>query len=444
MAVTGESVYSSTDHLIACSDCDLLLKRTNLKTGHSLACPRCGNSLGKAKENSVSKTLALSVTALFLYIPAMFLPLLNLEALGLHDSGNVIESIAVFGQSGYYFVGFVFAFSAMLFPLLLIGSVFLLSVSLFCGCYPKWLKKVFRFYIHIEEWAMLEVYLLGIIIAIIKMKGMAQVSYEAGFFCFLLLVLMAVAMNSVLDRDLFWKLIEYKGLIPDSEEVYTKTSEPVTAASVGLIQCHDCHKLVPEEDGHELCPRCDSTLHMRKSSSLSRTWALVLSSLLLLVPANVLPIMKVDFLGTPAASTIMDGIIYFFDEGSYFIGGVILTASVLVPVFKVVGMGILLLTIRFNLADGLRQKAVMFRMIAFIGRWSMLDIFVIGLLAALVDFGFFTSIDADTAASYFCAVVVVTMCAVIFYDPRIMWDRCQPLSPGSSQTDKLEVSRSQK
>lgn len=437
-------MYSSTDHLIACSDCDLLLRRVTLKTGYSLVCPRCGNSLAKAKENSVSKTLALSVTALFLYLPAMLLPLLNLESSGLHDSGNVIESIVVFGQSGYYFVGFIFAFSAMLFPLLLIGSVLLLSGALVCGWYPGWVKKVFRFYIHIEEWAMLEVYLLGIIIAVVKVKGMAHVSYEPGFFCFLLLVLMVVAMNSVIDRDLFWKLIEYKGVVPGLEEVYATVNEPVTAASVGLIQCHDCHKLVPEKDGHEFCPRCDSTLQMRKASSLSRTWALVICSLLFLVPANVLPIMKVDFLGTPSASTIMDGIIYFFEEGSYFIGGVILTASVLVPVFKVVGMGIILLTIEFNIAEGLRKKAAMFRMITFIGRWSMLDIFVIGLLAALVDFGVFTSIGADTAASYFCVVVVVTMSAVIFYDPRIMWDRCQPLPPDLSQIDKLELSKSRK
>lgn len=434
-------MYSTTDHLIACTDCDLLLEKADVKIGHTLLCPRCGKSLTKTKENSVTKTFAFSLTALLLYLPAILLPLLYLEALGIQDSGNVIESIVVFGQSGYYFVAFIFGFSAMLFPLLLIGSVFLLSGCLYLKFYPGWLKKIFRFYIHTEEWAMLEVYLLGIIIAIIKMKGMAQVSYEAGFFCFLLLVLMTVAMNSVLDRSLFWKLIEYKGLLPDGQEVFTGTAQPTTAAAAGLIQCHDCHKLIPEEDGHRYCSRCESALHMRKERSLSRTWALVLCSLMFLIPANVLPIMKVDFLGTPAASTIMDGIIYFFEEGSYFIGGIILTASVLVPVFKVVGMAILLLTIQFKLGSGLRKKAIMFRMIAFIGRWSMLDIFVIGLLAALVDFGFFTSIGADTAATYFCAVVVVTMCAVIFYDPRIMWDTCQPLAAGRSQSDKPEISK---
>jgi paraquat-inducible protein A len=125
----------------------------------------------------------------------------------------------------------------------------------------------------------------------------------------------------------------------------------------------------------------------------------------------------------------MDGIIYFFEHGSYGIGLIIFTASVLVPLFKIVGMGILLFATRAAAATRLRQKTKMYRFISFIGRWSMLDIFVIALLTAIVDFGFFTTINAAPAATYFCMVVISTMLAAIVFDPRIMWDRSMASQP---------------
>ncbi len=416
------------ENVIACSDCDLLMNRPPLERGYVLSCPRCGKKLAKSVKNSVSKTFALALAALILFIPAIFLPLVNLETLGLHSTGNVVESIVVFYKSGYYFVAFIFGFFSLLFPLLLIGSVLLVSGSLYFDCYPGWLKKIFRFYIHIEEWTMLEVYLLGIIISIIKIKGMGSISYETGFFCFTLLVVLTVFMRSVLDEAFFWSLLEYQGKIPERKDTERRLEQYVTAASVGLILCQDCQKLIPEDAGYSHCSRCGSKLFLRKRLSFSRTWALLICSFFFLIPANVLPIMNVDFLGSLSASTIMDGIIYFFQDGSYFIGAIILIASVLVPLFKVVGIAILLVSTYLRSARGLRKKTIMFRVIAFVGRWSMLDIFVIGLLAAFVDFGFFTSIGIDTAVTYFAAVVVLTMCAVIVYDPRIMWDSCQPVA----------------
>ena len=136
--------------------------------------------------------------------------------------------------------------------------------------------------------------------------------------------------------------------------------------------------------------------------------------------------MQVDFLGVPERSTILDGILYFFKHGSYGIGAIILTASILVPLFKVVGMLIILLTIQSRRGRYLVQKAKMFRFIEFIGRWSMLDIFVVALMTVLVNFGFLTSIHTAPGATYFALVVITTMIAALAFDPRIMWDRCDP------------------
>ena len=199
----------------------------------------------------------------------------------------------------------------------------------------------------------------------------------------------------------------------------------MTARDARLALCHDCRKLVPmlpDNTGHSLCPRCGSSLHFRKPESLNRTWALVITALILTFPANILPIMKVSFLGSTDSSTIMDGIIYFFQDGSYGIGLVILTASILVPCFKIVCMFLILLSIHFHWKSWLHHKAILFRIIEFIGRWSMLDIFVIALLQVLVNFTNISSISADSAAPYFAGVVLSTMFAAITFDPRLLWD----------------------
>lgn len=195
----------------------------------------------------------------------------------------------------------------------------------------------------------------------------------------------------------------------------------LTAREAGFVLCHDCHKLAGAETADH-CPRCGAALHLRKTDSITRTWALVITAAILSFPANILPIMKVDFLGSSEYSTIMDGIIYFFQTGSYGIGIVILTASVLVPCFKIIGIILILLSIHFRWRSWLRHKTLLFRIIEFIGRWSMLDIFVIALLQVLVNFGNLTSIEAAPAAAYFTGVVLSTMFAAITFDPRLLWD----------------------
>ncbi len=197
-----------------------------------------------------------------------------------------------------------------------------------------------------------------------------------------------------------------------------------TGIEAGLMVCHECHLVVemPKDGAKTECPRCGADVHARKPNSLVQTWALVITSLILLFPANILPIMRVDYFGSAEYSTIMDGIIYFFKEGSYGIGLVILVASVLVPVFKIVGIMMILLSIHFRIESWLAHKTLMFRFIKFIGRWSMLDIFVIALLTALVDFGFLSSIAAAPAAPFFCGVVIATMLAAEAFDTRLIWD----------------------
>ena len=198
----------------------------------------------------------------------------------------------------------------------------------------------------------------------------------------------------------------------------------MSARAAGMVLCTKCHLLVKQDSllHDRRCPRCDSRLCMRKPHSLTRTWALVITSFILLFPANLLPIMTLTYLGDKEPNTILQGIQAFIKSGTYFIALVIFIASILVPVFKVVLIMLILVSIRRNWNRNQRQRAWMFRTIKFIGRWSMLDIFVLALLVALVEFGALTTIQAGPAATFFAGVVVFTMLAANTFDPRLIWE----------------------
>lgn len=197
-------------------------------------------------------------------------------------------------------------------------------------------------------------------------------------------------------------------------------NRPVTARSLGLVRCHDCSLLAAAN--LTLCPRCGARLHLRKPDSLGRTTALVLAALILYLPANLLPITVTTALGTRQADTILSGVIYFMQTGSWEIASVIFIASVFVPLAKLVILGLLLVSVRFRWRWRPRDRTVLYRLTELVGRWSMVDIYVVTILVALVRLGAVATIEAGPAAVYFAAVVVLTMFAAESFDPRLIWD----------------------
>ena len=202
------------------------------------------------------------------------------------------------------------------------------------------------------------------------------------------------------------------------------------AIDAGILVCGECHELNRQEDQErvgqtQLCTRCGAHLHARKPDSLRRTWALLLTAMLMYIPANVLPIMTVYSLGKGQPDTIMSGVIELINYGMLPIAIVVFVASILVPTFKLVGIALLLFSVQRKQPLSARQRSLMYRFIEWIGRWSMLDIFVITILVALVKFGNLASIEAGFGAVAFCSVVVLTMLAAVAFDPRLIWDNTQ-------------------
>ena len=204
------------------------------------------------------------------------------------------------------------------------------------------------------------------------------------------------------------------------------STTPATARQLGLLSCHDCHLLaeVAHVGSHDslVCPRCGAPLHERKPNSLARTWALVCAATILYIPANVLPMTITSALGTTQADTIMSGVIYFIHSGSWEIAAVIFIASVFVPLIKLLILVTLLISVQFRSHWRPKDRTMLYRLTEAVGRWSMLDVYVVTILVALVKLGAVATIEAGPAAVYFAAVVVITMIAAESFDPRLIWD----------------------
>ncbi len=194
----------------------------------------------------------------------------------------------------------------------------------------------------------------------------------------------------------------------------------VTARSRGLASCHACLKLVPVGTHH--CPRCGSPMHLREVDSLQRCVALLITACILYIPANLLPIMYTDQLGSTEASTIIGGVVLLIKLGSIPIAAIIFIASVMVPSGKLIAMFYLVWSVRSKSQLSPRQRTLLYRTTEFMGKWSMVDVFVVAILVALVHLGGLLVIRPGYAALSFAGVVIVTMIAAEVFDSRLIWD----------------------
>lgn len=198
------------------------------------------------------------------------------------------------------------------------------------------------------------------------------------------------------------------------------------AAKSGFVRCDSCERLWPDRSLREgaaaSCHRCGATLEHRKPDSLARTWALLIAATICYVPANLFPVMVVTGPGGSEADTILSGVQAMFTAGWYVVGALIFFASITVPVLKILTLFGLLVSVQRGSRWNPRDRTRLYRIVEFVGRWSMLDMFVVSLTVALVQLGVVATVEPAIGASFFAAVVVLTMFAASSFDPRLIWD----------------------
>ena len=190
-----------------------------------------------------------------------------------------------------------------------------------------------------------------------------------------------------------------------------------------LISCKNCHKMYERENYDDfVCTRCRHKVSKRVKNSLQVSLSLTISAILLYIPAMVYPIMEVTKMGVQVESTILQGVASFLEMQNYFIASVIFTASVVIPLIKLVGLLFIFLSLKINVSVENKNKILMFRFIEAIGKWSMIDIYVVALLASIIQLDEVFNIKGGIAATSFCLMVILTMIAANRFDTRIIWD----------------------
>lgn len=207
-------------------------------------------------------------------------------------------------------------------------------------------------------------------------------------------------------------------------------SEIRTAADEGLASCHLCGKVSPVAE--EYCPRCHSRLHLRKPHSLERTWSFLIAAMAFYFPANLLPIMNIEGLGGNSSDTIMSGVINFWKKGDYLVAGIIFSASIMIPILKMIALIWLCLAVKGYASASPKNLARLYHVTELVGRWSMVDVFVVAVLVCLVQLGIISTVTPGPAILSFASVVVLTMFSAMSFDPRLLWDRHEKEAAGGS------------
>jgi paraquat-inducible protein A len=402
-------------HILAnereCQDCGLFQALPPLEPGEVAVCGRCNATLRHGRPDSINRALACSVGALALFLVALQLPFMDVSAVGRTYSATLFTGPGMLDQRGMWEISLVVLFTLVAMPTLQLFSLLFVLIGVKSGHPPRILPRVFGYLERIRPWSMIEVFLLGAFVAYTRLQAIAQVEVGAGLVALGGVMLCMIMADVMLDHEVVWSELEKHGLL------HLRTP-PGTHKPIGCDCCH----LVLCAPPLWPCPRCGRKLRTRKRQSMIRTWALLAAAITLYLPANFYPILTVKRFGQGEPSTIMSGVIELIDDQMFPLAALVFMASIAVPLFKLVSLTTLLVSTHAGSVTRLRDRTRLYRLIDTIGRWSMIDVFMLTTLVALVHMGFVATVLPGGGAIAFASVVVLTMLASASFDPRLMWD----------------------
>jgi paraquat-inducible protein A len=371
-------------NLITCHECGYQSHLPALTNKHKAVCPRCGFRITAYREHAIQWVCALAFAALIFLLIAMPYEFLSFSAGGQSQKINILGSIELLFAQDYALLGAVMAISILVLPACILLTILIVFVPLQFGIILPNAKKMVDVIFALLPWAMAEIFLVGVLVSLVKISSMADVGIGMSFYAFLLFTLSMSAMLLYLD--------EHQVRLAINSHQHANQSPP------------------------------------NASRSIQTTWALLLTSVLLYIPANLLPIMVTNTLGNEQPSTIIGGVILLWQSGSYPIAFIIFIASILVPVAKIVILSWLNFSVQFKQQELHRERIRWYRFTEFIGRWSMIDVFVVAVLVSLIQLGNVMTIHPGHAILAFCGVVIATMLAAMSFDTRLIWPREVPLN----------------
>jgi paraquat-inducible protein A len=391
-----------------CQHCGMFSRLSLCQPGLVAECPRCGCTLWRRRRSNINFPLACAIAGALFYSFALIAPFIEIDAYGRFALARIETGPIRLTDAGWGLVGALVFAVTLIIPGLKLGIVIITLLGVETHLPKKPLKALFRWYNLLSPWAMIDVYLLGFLVAYTRLTGMFTVYLDTALYALIGLMIAMAAVDASLDQEGVWRRL-------DEEEQAPCVLEP------SAISCEVCG-LVNHAPTGSLCRRCSAPLYPRKPASFSRTWAFTIAAACLYVPANIYPFMNLTSLARTQSYTIMGGIIELADVGLWPLALLVLFASIAIPLLKLVGLVYMLISTQRRNTGFLQSRTAAYRILDFIGRWSMIDVFMVSILVALVHFGQFANVSANTGAICFAAVVVLTLFAVAAFDPRLMWD----------------------
>ncbi|WP_408064904.1 membrane integrity lipid transport subunit YebS [Yersinia pseudotuberculosis] len=394
----------STARAQRCCECDALFTLPPLGGNQTAYCPRCNAQITSGRDWSLTRLTAMAC-AMLLLIPFAFTePLISIRLLGTRIDASLLAGIWQMSRQGDPITASMVAFCVLAAPVTLTFSILYLRIGSRIGIN---LRPILLILERLKEWVMLDIYLIGMAVACIKVKEYADIMPGTGLVAYLALTLLSILTLVHLNLEQLW------------ERFYPQEQPPGPQETLRV--CLSCH-YTGHPDSHGRCPRCHTPLRHRRRHSIQKTWAALIAAIVLLLPANLLPISIVYANGARIEDTIFSGVVSLASSGNFPIAAVVFIASVLVPFTKVIVLITLLLSIHLKTQHSLKTRMRLLRLITWIGRWSMLDLFVIALMMSLINRDQLFSFTMGPAAFYFGSAVILTILAVEWLDSRLIWD----------------------
>ena len=373
--------------LVHCPDCALAVRISRVPGGFKAVCPRCHAGLHRQRRQANQVSLACALAALIFLAFTLPFSFLQFAASGQRNEISMLSGLQTLVSHDFMFLAFIQVLLVVVIPLLvLLCIVYLQLAVLFARHFPA-ANSVLRILQRLTPWGMAEVFLLGALVSLIKIADMADVSLGISFFAFMLFTLCFYASLSWLDMHTLRQQLTNLG--------HSLQGQKSPAGAFDYSQ---------------------------RQRAIQLTWAMLSTAIILYLPANLLPIMTTSALGDTEANTILGGVVRLWQHGSYPVAIIIFLASVVVPLMKLIVLTWLNWTVSAAHISRARQRTGLYRMVEFIGRWSMVDVFVVAILVSLIQLETI-QVYPGPAVVAFCLVVIMTMLAAITFDVRLLWTR---------------------
>ena len=397
-------------HVLKCTSCDLLLHEIPLAPKHNAYCPQCGSPVIHRKFFSFSAEWALSLAALALFFPAQYFALLSINLLGVNLTTTVTSGSLTL-MSSYPFVGGLVLFCTTVTPLLFILSIIACNLALSLKR-PKMLFFSTSVIEKVKHWVMVDIFLVSLAVACFKIQEYAIITFTPALISFVFLQIILGALLSHVSAKNYWEAYR-----PSHFHLPQKIATPLNQ----ILTCEHCG--LTQERDHQHCVRCNAKLEYRAFQSIQKTWASLITALIFLFPANLYSISVLISNGKKMEDTIFSGVASLIKEDMYGIAIIIFTASIIVPVAKIVSLFYLLICIHLKIKTRKKERMRLYRFVRWIGKWSMMDLCVIAIMVSLIERGNLLDFTPGPGAIAFGLVVIFTMISAESLDSRLIWDK---------------------